>query len=54
MPEPCGHAVLLLIIIIQKTVPCGRMKNSIALDHWWVMFVVGSREASFIIIKVFC
>ena len=23
MPEPCGYAALLLISIIQKTVPCG-------------------------------
>ena len=26
-PESCGYAVLLLISIVQKTVPCGRMKN---------------------------
>jgi hypothetical protein len=25
--ESCGYAVLLLVIIMQKTVPCGRMKN---------------------------
>ena len=29
VPEPCGYAVLLLIAIIQKTVPCGWMKNCI-------------------------
>jgi hypothetical protein len=27
VPEPCGYAVLLLVSIIQKTVPCGRIKN---------------------------
>ena len=25
--EPCGYAVLLLISIIQKTVPCGQIKD---------------------------
>ena len=29
VPEPCGYAVLLLIANVQKTVPCGRIKNCI-------------------------
>ena len=27
VPEPCGYAVLLLITIIQKTVPCDWIEN---------------------------
>jgi hypothetical protein len=40
MPEPYGYTVLLLIVIVQKIVPCGRMKNGIDLVRRRVMFVV--------------
>jgi hypothetical protein len=33
VPEPYGYAVLLLITIIQKTVPCGRIKKLHAPVH---------------------
>jgi len=36
VPEPCGYAILLLIAIIQKTVPCGQIQNCIL--HYLTVF----------------